>query len=178
MLTVRKVTRELGEYPQIVALYESSFPEPERIEMDTLLGKSGQGTADFSAYYDNGHFVGFTFAGVSEDAVLLVYLAVEADLRSKGYGSMILKQIAEAHVPKGIMLNVEPPDQEAENYDQRLKRIRFYSDNGFRESGYQLIDHGDQYSILTTLTPFSEQAYRSAVNRLISGVYPYTVEKL
>ena len=178
MLTVRKVTSELDDYPQLMALYESSFPETERIGMDTLLKKSGLGTADFSAYYDKDRFVGFTFASVSDEAVFLVYLAVEADLRSKGYGGMILKQIAEAHFPKGIMLNIEPLDKEAENYEQRLKRLRFYTDNGFRESGYQLTDHGDQYSILTTIIPFSESAYRSAVDRLISGSYPYTVEKL
>ena len=178
MLTVRKVTRELDEYPQIAALYESSFPETERLEMDILLKKTDQDTADFSAYYDSGRFVGFTFASVSDEAVFLVYLAVETTLRSRGYGGMILKQIAEAHSPKGIMLNVEPLDKEAENYEQRLKRLRFYTDNGFRESGYQLTDHGDQYSILTTIIPFSESAYRSAVDRLISGSYPYTVEKL
>ena len=178
MLTINKVTPGLREYPQIIALYESSFPETERIPTEILLKKSGQGIADFFAYYDKDRLVGFSFATVSDQAVFLIYLTVEPNLRSKGYGSMILKQIVEAHSPKGIMLNVEPLDQKAENYEQRLKRLRFYTNNGFRESGYQLIDHGDHYSILTTVTPFSEPVYRSAVDRLISGNYPYTVEKL
>lgn len=178
MLTINKVTPGLREYPQIIALYERSFPETERIPTEILLKKSGQGIADFFAYYDKDRLVGFSFATVSDQAVFLVYLAVEEELRSRGYGSMILKHIATNHSPKGIMVNIEPVDKEAENYDQRLKRLRFYTDNGFRESGYQLIDHGNHYSILTTVTPFSEPAYRSAIDRLISGNYPYMVEKL
>ncbi|MBP5211670.1 MAG: GNAT family N-acetyltransferase, partial [Pyramidobacter sp.] len=47
------------------------------------------------AYYDKDRLVGFSFATVSDQAVFLIYLTVEPDLRSKGYGSMILKQIAE-----------------------------------------------------------------------------------
>lgn len=178
MLTINRVTPGLREYPQIIALYESSFPETERIPTEILLKKSGQGIADFFAYYDKDRLVGFSFATVSDQAVFLIYLTVEPDLRSKGYGSMILKHIATNHSPKGIMVNIEPVDKEAENYDQRLKRLRFYTDNGFRESGYRLVDHGEQYSILTTSSLFSEQAYRSAVDRLISGNYPYTVERI
>lgn len=60
------------------------------------------------------------------DITHVLFLAVEETLRGNGYGSQILDAIRRAYPDKRLILDVEMPDPEAENQEQRTKRIAFY----------------------------------------------------
>ena len=175
MLTTKKVNPRLKEYGQVIDLYERNFPENERIDAEILTAKAEKPCFPFTAYYDEETFVGFTFASVTDDAVFLIYFAVAEDLRFKGYGSGILGKLTADYAPRRVMLTSEPADQDADNCAQRLKRLAFYERNGLYDTGYKLLDHGDEYCILSTPAPFSEPVYRAAVDQLAGGRYAYDV---
>ena len=176
-LDLRKVSPELKEYDRIRTLYEAAFPENERIDWDTLERVTGLDGVDFRACYDGDLFTGFWVASVTEEAVFLLYLAVPEELRSEGYGSRMLDAFRKTYSGRVFFLNTEPADEEAENAEQREKRLSFYRRNGFEETGYQLLDQGDRYSILSSERPFRKEAYQEAVNQLSGGRHPAVVVK-
>ena len=67
----------------------------------------------------------------SEKMIFLLYFAVNAQQRSKGYGSQIIHELKQVARGREIILNVEKPDQSAENNTHRVQRITFYERNGF-----------------------------------------------
>ena len=73
-----------------------------------------------------------------------------AKLRSKGYGSRILEEIKKTAGKKEILINVEKPDECAENNMQRVRRIAFYERNGFYRSGFDLRIGGTDYLVFST----------------------------
>lgn len=82
--------------------------------------------ADFYAYYDGDDFVGLAYVLQNEDVVYLFFLAVNPQIRSRGYGSEILQDIKKIAGSRPVVLAIEPMDEKADNFDQRLKRVRFY----------------------------------------------------
>ena len=53
----------------------------------------------------------------------VLYLAVNDKIRSKGYGTLMLKHLNEMSGNKEITLNIESLDENADNYKQRVKRL-------------------------------------------------------
>uniref|UniRef100_UPI0027B9AC35 GNAT family N-acetyltransferase n=1 Tax=Campylobacter sp. TaxID=205 RepID=UPI0027B9AC35 len=65
----------------------------------------------------------------------VAYLGIDAKFRGLGVGSRLLALIAEQNPSAQIVLDVEPPHEDAPNLAQRLRRIEFYSRHGFRRCG-------------------------------------------
>lgn len=104
----------------------------------------------FDGLYDQDQFIGLTYTAVDEKAVYLFYLAIEPDKRGHGYGSQVLTLLKERYPAKQIFLDIEPVTSEADNYEQRQKRLAFYQQNGFNLTKHRLIDDGGIYDICTT----------------------------
>lgn len=109
----------------------------------------------FLAYYDGDDFCGFTYTVENEDMVFVLYLAVNDEIRSKGYGTAILTDLKARASGRGVALNIEPLDPHAANSEQRERRLEFYRRNGFVSTDYNLIDGGDQVSYLVHEGRFS-----------------------
>lgn len=177
MTEIRNVQPDLPDYDRILALYEQTFPENERIPWEMLMRSAARDGIHFRACYEDGLFVGFYDVSATDRAVFLLYLAVPDELRGHGYGSRILGTMKTEYSGRMITVNVEPQNEKAENREQREARLRFYRRNGFYETGYSLIDEGDRFSILSSELPFREDAYREAVNQLSGGAHPFTVAR-
>ena len=65
----------------------------------------------------------------------VAYLGIDAKFRGLGIGSRLLGLIAEQNPRAQIVLDVEPPHEDAPNLAQRLRRIEFYGRHGFRRCG-------------------------------------------
>ena len=74
-------------------LYESAFPKNEQIPWDDLMRLIDQMSLDFTAYYDNGEFIGFTIVYPRRSFNWFWYFAVSEELRGKGVGQRILSQL-------------------------------------------------------------------------------------
>ena len=58
-MTQKRITAANAD-EQIRQLYETAFPEEEQIPWDDLMRLIGEMHLDFTAYYDDDVFVGFT----------------------------------------------------------------------------------------------------------------------
>ena len=65
----------------------------------------------------------------------VAYLGIDAKFRGLGIGSRLLALIVTQNPRAQIILDVEPPHEDAPNLAQRLRRIEFYGRHGFRRCG-------------------------------------------
>lgn len=129
---------------------------------------------DFLAFYDGSLFAGIMQTFVTDEAVFILYLAVNDQVRSRGYGSRILNWAKEHYYNRCLTLNVEPEDEQASNSEQRRQRMEFYRRNGITDTGYSLHEGGDMYSILSTndsRASFTPEKFRKVTGRLAFGLY-------
>ena len=145
-----RVTRKQKDYRSVVELMLTAFPPEERIPTWILYLLSRKKNVNFYAWYENREFCGITYTLESETMIFLLYFAVNAQQRSKGYGSRIIHELKQTAGGRDIILNVEKPDQCAENNMQRVQRIAFYERNGFYQSNFDLRIEGTDYLVFST----------------------------
>ena len=130
---VRTLTpRELARTKR---LYESAFPDAERIPWKELLRLADEMPLDFSVWFDGGRFVGLTIVWPRKEFDWFWYFAVEEELRGRGLGQEILSGLLGKLGGRTLILDMESPEQECENAEQRRRRHGFYLRNGFRDTG-------------------------------------------
>ncbi len=152
----KKVTKKLGNYDEIAAFMKRSFPKEELMPMWLLLLISKFKKYNFNAYYAENLFVGILFTIESKETLFIFYIAVNDKIQSKGYGSLLLKNIFEKYPNKYISLFIETiSDKNASNYEQRVRRLSFYKKNGFRQTGYSAGNKIPFIDILSTNDNFN-----------------------
>ncbi|WP_298956720.1 N-acetyltransferase, partial [uncultured Campylobacter sp.] len=70
-------------------------------------------------------------SGKQGEIFYVAYLGIDAKFRGLGIGSRLLALIATQNPRAQIVLDVEPPHEDAPNLAQRLRRIEFYGRHGF-----------------------------------------------
>ena len=188
-LTYAAVSPDSAEFSQVEALYEEAFPPEERFPIGGLLDMARKPEAAFVAYYDeadgdgggvvagNGGrtLCGFTFHFVTRTFCYILFLAVNPDVRSHGYGSRILGQLREVYADRVHVLEIEPLDPAAPNYAQRVRRLSFYERNGFAQTGYELVEEEMAYTILCAGGAFDAQTFEEEVGAVIDGAFPMVI---
>ncbi len=111
-------------------LYLESFPEHERVPPEKLEAHLHRGDAEWLGIYDHG-FRGMVYLIFNRDVLFILYLAVDPSFRDTGYGSSAIEAVLERHPGRKTYLNIEPPDDECGNREQRIRRLEFYVRNGF-----------------------------------------------
>ena len=145
MITEKAIEKNSQEYSKFKTLYHNAFPRAERVPVKFLMTKDG---ATLNACYDKELFCGFYSTLTFGDITHILFLAVDAPLRGRGYGSTLLELIS-CHYPQNrIILDIEAEDSTAPNNEQRIKRKAFYVKNGYVESGIEYRWRGVPYKIL------------------------------
>ena len=170
-MDIERVTRRMRDYDKVIELIDSSFPKEEQLPMFLLRIMSKRRCVDFLAYYDEGVFCGISYSIISRGHVFVLYVAVSDGLQSKGYGSFILDHLKELYNGAPLTLNVEPLDPESDNNHQRIRRMAFYTRNGFRDTGHTLVDGDIVYTILSTAEEFVPSEYGRVLRSLTLGTY-------
>ena len=129
-------------------LYEIAFPVEEQIPYEDLMILMDKMPLDFTAYYDDKEFIGFTIVYPRKTFNWFWYFAVRSELRGKGYGQQILSRLIDEYKDCMNILDMESPDQVCENLEQRKRRCAFYLRNGFRKTGVGKSFEGIDYTIL------------------------------
>ena len=119
---------------EIRQLYETAFPEGERIPWDDLMRLVEEMPLDFTAYYEGDVFIGFTIVYPRKSFSWYWYFAVREELRGKGIGQQILTQLIDCYKGQRVVLDMESPEQICDNREQRERRHAFYLRNGFRDT--------------------------------------------
>lgn len=132
---------------------------------------------DFEAYYNDGSFYGFSYVVENDDLVFILYLAVNDEVRSRGYGSRILECVRDKAGERPIVLDIEPLDPNAENYEQRKRRLAFYEKNGYFNTGLILREGKEKYSILSTVENLDEKKLGELLRSFSFGLSPMKIER-
>ncbi|MBR6249554.1 MAG: GNAT family N-acetyltransferase [Muribaculaceae bacterium] len=130
------------------ALYESAFPEKERIPWDDLMCLIVTMPLDFTAYYDDELLIGLTIVYPHEPFSWLWYFAVPPTLRGQGRGQRILRAMLDRNRGRTYVLDMESPRQECDNSDQRQRRHNFYLRNGFRDTNVYRAYSGLEFTMM------------------------------
>lgn len=154
-LRVEKVTKSKRKQ-EIKELYSSSFPKEDRMPFIIMCMMSYLWHTEFLAFYEGDVLCGFIYMATIRKLTFVMFFAVTERLHSKGYGSCILNQIESRHPHNKIIISIEPCDEEAEDIEQRLRRKRFYMDNGYEETGYLIKLGGKKQEIIIKNGTFSK----------------------
>ncbi|MBQ2095405.1 MAG: GNAT family N-acetyltransferase [Firmicutes bacterium] len=131
------------------ALYEEAFPEIERFPFESLLDCCGRGKADFFVYRDAGENVGFCVVLLPGRYAYGLFAAIDSDKWNRGYGSQLVREVLRAYPDRVVVLDIEPVNETADNYEERRRRLRFFEKNGFHDTGYEMRDESGPYRILS-----------------------------
>lgn len=154
-LTAKRITENFKELED---LNNEAFPKEERVSIERMIDLSKTGIADLYGVYDEDTFVGFFMTMTSDTCVYLFYLAIRSSLRSHGYGGRTLKLMDDLY-QRQIVLDMEPLDSQADNYEQRLRRTKFYASHGYRSSGYHLFYWNQTFDLLCTRGSFLKDEF-------------------
>ncbi len=114
--------KEINKIWKILSL---SFPEGELITKEELLNNYKDKRFNLRKFYNEDEICAFYMSWDLGSFIYLEYLAVRKEYRSKGFGSLLLKNIKEESSKKIIL--------EAEKLDnpEAKKRLKFYRKNDF-----------------------------------------------
>jgi len=153
MLSVKPITKAIKYdkegFQHIKDLYSSAFPRQEQVPLALLINQTKKDTVKFDAFYDGDVFVGLTYTISFKDMTYLWYLATQPDLRSKGYGSQIMRRLHEVYPNNRIVLNLDVQDESAADREVRKKRKEFYIKNGYSSTGYLCTFAGNKLDVMS-----------------------------
>lgn len=145
-------------YNQVSVIYEKSFPEEERyITLDKMIK---QENTELYCLVNEEEVLGFVYLIFYEKMIFILYLAVNTDNRSKGFGSYILKWCLNQYVDRNIYLNIEEVKTDFKNYVTRLKRLKFYLNNDFFITSYISKDETESFNILSNNKDIDIEQYK------------------
>ncbi len=160
------------EFQDFLSLYHTAFPPEEQIPEELFWDSVHMDGAEITVYYNEempgtNPYAGFSFVIETEPFLFLYFLAVNPDFRSKGIGSEIIRNHLMKQYPgKTIVLNVESPDESAEDNNSRLRRIAFYERLGFVQMNCSFTDGRVKFSVLSTSSELDLNAYFAFLQKL------------
>ncbi len=179
MLQQIDLTKNKELAKQAKAIYLEAFPRTERMPWWILKLMARRKALMLAGYTDMGKLCGMTYHIETQNAVMVLYLAIDGNQRGHGYGSALLSCLRENYRDKAILLHIEPVDDPtAANAEERRRRLAFYQKNGFCDTGYDVTEIGGCFRVLsegrkTDIVKEYKQAFRS----LSFGLWNVKIEK-
>ena len=156
-MNVKKV--KLG-HSDVKRIYFESFPKSERMPFPLMVAMSKLWNTDFLGFYEEDTLCGFIYLAHNRKIVFVMFFAVDAALRSKGFGSAILQEIQKKYPTKKIIMSIEPCDETAPDIEIRKKRKAFYLRNGYKETGYMIKLAGVVQEIIIANGEFNKSQFK------------------
>lgn len=130
-MNVKKVYPGTKDFRMVKELYFEAFPENERLPFSRMVLLSLlKPSVSLLSFWDGEELRGFTFTVETGQFLYINYIAVNPNLRSQGYGRMILEELFRRW-PVAQICDAKAPEKWTEDYDQDLRRIAFWEKNGF-----------------------------------------------
>ena len=117
-------------------LYNSAFPEDERPPFFHTFNVFSKTEESFIVgYYENNEFIGYIHYVIYLDILYIAFFAIVENKRNQGYGTKILNDIRESYPFHTLLLCFEEVNKKYPDYDNRVKRMKFYEANGYIDNG-------------------------------------------
>lgn len=140
---------------QVINIYNKymteDFPEDELKPLSMILKSLDDGIYTCIGLEFDGEIIGYAYFVCLGSYTLLDYFAVVPDKRGQGYGSVFLNKLSDFFSSYDmILVESEDPDFAVSEEDRitRLRRLRFYTGNGFRDTGARALLFGVNYILL------------------------------
>jgi GNAT superfamily N-acetyltransferase len=169
-ITFSPISSGSSNYIELIDLYKEAFPEARKVPKWLLKYKLRNGKIGFSALYAQDKWIGLIHITEYEDILFIQSIAILASCRSKGFGSQVLISLKNQHLGKRIVLNIEVIDKKANNYQQRVKRKKFYEHNGFLSSGFTVQEPGEKLEMLIYGSGITKEEIESMYNDLFGNI--------
>lgn len=148
-------------------IYREAFPAHERVHPALLRLCSLRPDIDLLVAVDeNGEVAGMLMTMRRKVGVYALFLAVSSSLRGRGYGSAVLEAMRDYYPDQGVVLAIESVDSRFDNYDERVRRLKFYQRNGFQDSGWRVWESSGVYDLLCRDMDVNIDDYRYAMGVL------------
>ena len=158
---------ESNDLTAILALYERAFPENERSPLDPML-EDTTGSAEILSVHSAFGYCGFICILKCSDIVHIIYFSVEEAFRGHGIGALILEQIRHRYPGKRVIVDIEQPDEAAENNAQRISRKMFYLRSGYQENEFSYNWRETDYTVLSQGGSITYKEFRQFWKDLIA----------
>ena len=157
-----EITRtKTWELPGIFALYQGAFPSSERKPFSIIVKRARTEGVDLWTIRAHGRFAGFAATVNSPQIVLLDYLAVKKNLRSRGVGREAMALLNEAYRDRGFFVEIESTFENAPNARERQKRKEFYVNCGMTPMGTEADLFGVRMELLGIRCHLDFESYRN-----------------
>ena len=166
MLSGRRVLAQFEDYNLFDQLNHEAFPPEEFLETEKIISLAQQGLFEVTALYDGEEFVGFFVVVAEKTVVYLFFLAIDEAKRSRGYGAQALRLLKDMYPGCQIALDMEEVDETAGNYEQRKRRLRFYSHNGYVQTGFFLDYNGIVLEVLCDSENFDYETFSNMLKKI------------
>lgn len=169
----------LRQWMQIYFLYRSAFPKAERRPFSAIRSMSKTGKVDVWYFEEDGQFAGLaTTINGDNNLTLLDYFAVSEKNRDKGWGSKMIPMIVEKYQGRHLFGEIEAPDPNADNNENRKRRKQFYLRLGLVAQDIYIRFFGVEMEILTTGYPITYQEYEAFYRKNLGDEFAKNLEEI
>ena len=154
---------------QARAIYLEAFPKEERLPWWLLRLNATRKGIDVTGWLEEDTLRGLTVSVTVDGLHFLLFFAVTAESRNKGYGSAILEQLKQSY--DTVVLNVEPLVADAPNLAQRQRRFGFYRRCGFHDTYHHVWEVGGMFRVLSTKEALDISSYKKIFRKLSLGLW-------
>lgn len=134
----------------IKQLYIDSFPEIERKPYSFMVSLCRKKKAWLYEIHDRDskEIVGMCYLLHDKKNILFDYFAIMPKYQSCGYGAEVLRELSRIYGDYRIFGEVEPIDEKAVNNAQRIRRMKFYIQNGVKPTGIRVSLFGCELELM------------------------------
>lgn len=151
---------EKADLLKVKDLYEQAFPAEEKKEFSLIIKKQEQGLLEILMILGKQEeFAGLAITISYGDMTLLDYFAVVPEQRGAGNGTKALVLLKERYKGRKFILEIENPNIEAENKEQRMRRKAFYKRNGMSHIPFLVKIAGVEMEVLTVSPGLTYEEY-------------------
>ena len=164
-MEIKAVTRDFADINRLFAINDEAFPDDERIPNSRFFDLHEQFGFTIWAFYENDIMVGFAtmLHNPKYKMCYLWYFAIAHDCRRRNYGSQAMHLLQSVFPDAQIVLDMEQMTPGAQNYEQRVSRLRFYERNGFHRSMIAITYFGMHLELLFSQPPFRFDDFKALV---------------
>lgn len=142
---------------------DEAFPLSERMSFDEIFDFASDTDTDVLGIYDVGNPIGFAVVLKNKECGYVYFLAIDSDMRSKGYGGAAIQKMMAFYPNLQLVLDFEVIDENAENNKQRVRRKNFYLRNGFHETGNYTMLCNERFEVVCSNGEFRKEALKDLI---------------
>lgn len=168
-LQLKKLLPDCQDREIFAGINDEAFPPSERMSLDEIFLFASKTCTDVLGIYDENIPVGFAVLVKNDKCGYVYFLAIDKNMRSKGYGGAAIRKIVTDYADLQIILDFEEIRMDAENIEQRMRRKNFYLHNGFYETGHYTLMEGERFEVVCSREKLNQESFK----RLISVIHTY-----